>query len=589
MDPVLEIKARLSIEDLVGQYCQLQKKGRSYVCLCPFHNDSHPSFLVSPEKGIAYCFACQKGGDIFSFYQLIEGVDFPQAIKELADKTGVVIDKQQYTGPKKDEKERMRECLQEASRYYRAQLKEKADIAAYLAKRGVSAEEAAAFGIGYAPESFTATYDHLLRSDFSRQEVAGAGLSIQRDIDGKTYDRFRHRLMFEIRDLQGRIIGFGGRTMGDDDAKYVNSPDGPLYHKSNVLFGLDRAKEKMRETNTAIVVEGYFDVLACHRVGATNAVAACGTALTEEHVKILKRYVDTVVLCLDTDRAGRAAAERAFPILVRGGLQVHAVLLPEKDPADMAVEDATLLQSLLTSGAKPYVQLMIEESLKQDLSSAVTKRAVLQKLLQLLRPIPSSLERAEYVRAMASAFGVGETELDRDLSQIQFDMRNAAPAPAAKPVAKQMFSATEVALGFFFHYPQFLALAGELIEPEEQFARELHTAFKILSADEQALKKMSQIDIGSLQFSTPEFADRARILALYFEQDIHRGLSEWSDGVALRELRRNIHNANREMLRRKQQEIARKLAEARAAGRSDEEAALQAQSKQLLSIAKVAA
>lgn len=588
MDPVIEIKSRLSIDALVSQYCQLQKKGRGYVCICPFHNDSRPSFLVSPDKGIGYCFACQKGGDIFSFYQLIENVDFPQAIRELAEKTGVVLESAAPTGPRRDEKERMRDCLAEVERFYRMQLQESAAMQQYLQERGVTQDERAAFGLGYAPDSFSATYEHLLRADFSRQEVVACGLTVQRDIDGKSYDRFRHRIMFPIRDIQGRTIGFGGRTMGGDDAKYVNSPDGALYHKSHVLFGLDRAKERMRETRVALVVEGYFDVLACHRVGATNTVAACGTALTEDHVRLLKRYVDTVILCLDMDEAGRAAGERAFPLLAKEGLQVRTVVLPQKDPADFVLEDADGLRALLASGGTPYIDAMIAAAVTLDLHEPGVKRATLAKILQLLRAIPSSLERAEYVRSMAAAFGVGVTELDRDLAQVQFEMRSMQPQAKVHVPSAEMFSATEIVLGLFFHYPQFLTLVEELIEPEEGFCRELYVALKNAAAAGVG-KDPTGVQIDQLAFSVPAFLERARILALYFEQEKHRGMAEWGDNIARKEIRRNIHNANRELLRKKQQDIARKLADAQRAGDRDRQDELHAQYKQLLSIAKVTA
>jgi hypothetical protein len=205
---------RLPIEQLVAQYCQLQKKGRNFVCLCPFHNDSKPSLLVSPDKGIAYCFACQTGGDIFSFYQAIEGVAFPQALKELAERAGVVLEnKPGMAAPKKDEKDRARDCLLSALSFYRAQLSGSASAKEYLAKRAVPAEQIERFEIGVAPDSFSATYEHLLKQGFSRKEILAAGLGVQKELqDEKIYDRFRHRLMFPIHDPQGAIVGFGGRS-----------------------------------------------------------------------------------------------------------------------------------------------------------------------------------------------------------------------------------------------------------------------------------------------------------------------------------------------------------------------------------------
>src|SRR3989338_2898351 len=351
MDSVAEIKMRLPIEQLVAQYWQLTKKGRNFVCLCPFHSDSHPSFLVSPDKGIGYCFACRSGGDIFSFYQKIEGCDFPQAIRELAEKTGVKPETRPSAGaaPKKDEKDRARECVQAAVRFYRDNLKQSPASQECLRRRSVPQEQIDKFEIGVAPDSFSATYEELLKQGFSRKEILAAGLGIQKELrEERIYDRFRNRLMFPIHDAQGNLVGFGGRTLGDDDAKYINSSDGILFHKSGILYGMHLAKDAIREKGKALLVEGYFDVLACHRVGATHAVATCGTALTAEHVKLLKRYSETVTLCLDSDRAGQEAMERAFLLLSKEGVHVEAVLLPGKDQSETLASDPALLGHLLS-------------------------------------------------------------------------------------------------------------------------------------------------------------------------------------------------------------------------------------------------
>ena len=254
MDSVAEIKARLPIEDLVRSYTQLTKKGKNYVGLCPFHNDTHPSFLVSPDKGICYCFPCQKGGDIFTFYQQIEHVDFPQALRDLAERVGVTLPDAPKGGPTKDEKERLRDCLDAACAHFK-KLLASSPAKDYLDKRGVTPEEIATFELGVSPVGFTDTYDYLLKAGYSRKEIVLSGLAIQKDLSNENpYDRFRNRLMFPIHDGQGRIIGFGGRTLGNDDAKYLNGAESPLYRKSSVLYGLHHALEAMREAKRVIVV-----------------------------------------------------------------------------------------------------------------------------------------------------------------------------------------------------------------------------------------------------------------------------------------------------------------------------------------------
>lgn len=579
MDSVAEIKARLSIDALVGQYVQLQKKGRNFVGLCPFHQDSHPSFLVSPDKGICYCFPCQKGGDIFSFYQLIEGVDFRQALKDLAEKAGVTLPDAPVDHVKKDEKDRARECLAAAAAYYERTLRAAPETIAYLADRGVTEAEIADFGLGLAPDSYTATYEYLLKAGFSRKEVLAAGLGVQKDLgEERIYDRFRHRLMFPIHDVQGRIIGFGGRTLGNDDAKYLNVSDGPLYRKSAVLYGMHRATKAMRETKRAVLVEGYFDVLACHRVGVTEAVATCGTALTEEHVKLLKRYADKVVLCLDSDRAGRDAAERAFMLCSREGMQVEGVVLGEKDPADAARQSPEALRSLLAESAQPYLEIVCGELRASDLSSPSVMHDALQRLLPLLQSISTATERSHAIRRGAAALGTTETALLDDLHRYEQKVP-LAPRQTTAPLANTatMYTSVELALGLFLLYPREIALVHELMQPEDEFAAALHGA--LLAMGDRVDFTVDDLTL------PPEMHARAGVLLLYCEEN---GFAGWNDAVAAREIRRNCKIANRELLHRRQKDITRRLLEARRLGNAAEENELAAQYQQLLQLSRLA-
>ncbi len=577
MDAVFEIKARLPIEDLVRQYCQLTKKGRNFVALCPWHHDTRPSFLISPDKGICYCFPCQKGGDIFSFYQLMEGVDFPQAIKELAERTGVVVEKRPADASRKDEKERLRECLECAALFFAHALSESSNTKEYLVSRGVTQEEVGRYALGLAPDSFSATYDHLLKKGFSRKEIQAAGLGIQKDLnEERMYDRFRNRVMFPIHDVQGRIIGFGGRTLAGDDAKYLNSSESPLYRKSTVLYGLHHALKDMRETKRVLIVEGYFDVLACHRVGVEEVVASCGTALTEEHARLLKRHVDTVVLCLDQDSAGRAAADRAFCVLSALDVQVQGIILRDKDPADAVLAGPEELKRLLTEGAKPYLDIVCAEIAKSDLSNPAVRHAALQRLLPLLRSLASSTERTHAVRDSANALGTTATSLMDDLRT--FEAKLSVPKKMADaPIASSPYSTADIAIGLLLLYPKHLGLLQELIPPEEGFAGQLYPVLKSLPADTKDI-------LASLR-DCEELIKHARILQLYCEE---QGFTDWSDAIAIREIRRNCHHANRDLLRHKQQEITRQLLEARRLGELTQEALLQTQYQQLIKLTKMA-
>lgn len=581
MDSVAEIKMRLPIEQLVAQYCQLTKKGRNFVCLCPFHNDSHPSFLVSPDKGIGYCFACRSGGDIFSFYQKIEGCDFPQAIRELAEKTGVKLEtREKAHAPKKDEKDRARECVHAALRLYQSHLKNSPAARDYLLKRQVTPEQIEQFEIGVAPDSFSATYEELLKQGFSRKEILGAGLGIQKELqEERIYDRFRNRLMFPIHDAQGNLVGFGGRTLGDDDAKYINSSEGILFHKSGVLYGMHFAKESIREKGKALLVEGYFDVLACHRVGALHAVATCGTALTAEHVKLLKRYCETVTLCLDSDRAGQEAMERAFLLLSKEGLHIEAVILPDKDPSDMLASDADALGRVLRSPAAPYLETVLERMRGEDLSSPLERRQALKRLLRLLAALSSDVERRDYLTKAAGVFQTSESALEEDLRRADQELPS-VPSSSAAPLvdAGDLFSTLEITLGLFLCYPQLRHLLPELIQPPDSgMAAVLYRALRDLPAGQEAT-----LDILVLP---PEVKERAAVLALYCEQ--HR-FHDWSDSLATREIRKHCKLVNRETLRHKQEEITRRLLEARKEGRGAEEVQLQNQYQQVARLMKVA-
>ena len=584
MDPVEEIKSRLPIEELVGQYRQLTKKGSNFACLCPFHNDTHPSMVVSPDKGIAFCFACNTGGDIFSFYQSIEGVEFRQALKDLADRTGVELPQQ--TAPvareSKDEKERIRSCLEAAQDFFVDQLKKSEKTRGYLSDRKIPTEQIEKFGLGYAPDSFSATYEHLLKVEFSKSEITKAGLGIQKDLkEGKIYDRFRNRLIFPIHDARGQLVGFGGRTLGEDDAKYINSSEGPLYNKSEILYGMHHAKESIRKKKTVIMVEGYFDVLACHRVGIENVVAVSGTALTEKHVKIIKRSCETVVLCLDQDQAGRDASERSFYLCSAEKLLVQSVEIAQKDPDEAANTDPKLLKQLLTDGGIPYIAYVMDQLRKKDLTSVAAKRDALNRLLPLMNAVSSSVEQEQYIVEAAALFGTTETALKEDFNRAEFQAVTSIGEPE-KPVERKgkstkTFSCIEVTLGLFFLYPKHRNLLDQIIEPVDGFAAALYKAMKEVSTEQK------EFTVDSINLPD-EDRERASILLMYCEE---HEFGRWSEGLAVREIKKNCAYANKQLLKEKQIEITQKLVKAKAEGKRAEEEQLSNQYYQLIKLAKM--
>ncbi|OGJ61583.1 DNA primase [Candidatus Peribacteria bacterium RIFCSPLOWO2_01_FULL_51_18] len=580
MDEKDEIKTRLPIDQLVAQYCQLKKKGRNFVALCPFHNDSHPSLLVSPDKGIAYCFACQSGGDIFSFVQKIEGVDFPEALKILAEKAGVKLtDRRPKTdvAVTKDIKVRFRECMEAAQAFYASKLNSTDTALKYVENRGVGPELISQFGIGYAPDSFSETYEYLLKKGFSRAEIVGAGLGIQRELkEERIYDRFRHRIMFPISDPQGGLIGFGGRTMGDADAKYVNSPESALYDKSSVLFGLFQGRDAVRSSRRAILVEGYFDAIAAHKAGVHNVVAVSGTALTEQHVKIIKRYADEVLLCLDQDNAGQLAAGRAFDLLSRAQLKIFSVTLPAKDPDELVQRDSALFSHLISQTAVPYIDAVIGR-LKdmKDILEPAGKRKISEILFPLLSAVQSSVELRAYLEKAAQNFGIVESEIAADFRK--FKSAEGRPLKKQPDLPAGPYSRQELTLGLALTYPQTRPLLKELIplaEPLEKIRLHLIEA----SPEQEGGELIPKIDIGESD------RERLTVTALYCEENFPM----WSESLAIREMRKMISATNRELMVRKQHEIISLLKEARSGGRSDDEARLLLQYQQLLKLSRMA-
>ncbi len=581
MDVKDEIRARLPIDQLVAQYCQIKRKGRNFVSLCPFHNDSHPSFLISPDKGIAYCFACQSGGDIFSFFQKIESVDFPTAVKMLAEKAGVEIPKdnfQKKPSVSKDEKDRLRECLAAASTFFETKLRAIPAALSYVEKRGVPPELITKFGIGYSPDSYSETYDHLLKLGFSRSEIVTAGLGIQKEIEGSIYDRFRHRIMFPIRDAQGSIIGFGGRAMGDSDAKYVNSPESPLYNKSSVLFGLFQARDAIRKTRKVVLVEGYFDCIAAHKAGIEHVVAVSGTALTEDHVKILRRHADEVILCLDQDNAGQLAAVRAFDLLSRAHLRINSTTLPAKDPDELVQRDPILFAHILNDTAIPYIDSVISRlKLRPDTSEPSGKLVVAETLFPLLDAVPTSVEVRAYIQKAAQSFGVIESEFDRDFRAWKTQSGSLKKAEAPHVMTFDSYSRYELCIGFALLYPLVRLLVPELIAPEDDIYAALVSVLP-LSPEKTAAELLAPLDID------PVIKEKLNVLVLYCEENF----PVWSDNMAPKEFRKLVLSSNREKMLEKQLTIVKELKIAREKGRKDEETRLLTQYQQLLRLMMMA-
>ncbi|MDO4219162.1 MAG: DNA primase [Synergistaceae bacterium] len=335
MDTVSDITSRLDLVTFVGSYVKLIKRGKNYFCCCPFHNEKTPSLSVSPDKQTWHCFGCGKGGDIITFCMEIEHLDFKEALEKLAELAGVTLERyQKHFTPNKD-------LLLEAENFFAKQISlVSAKVAQeYLAKRFLSLDDARRFNVGYSPASWDALVRHFAELGISPDVLVSHGLA-NKNSRGGFYDRFRGRLMFSIRNNVGRIVGFGGRILDGDEAKYVNSPESTLYNKRHILYMLDKAKTSIRERNYCILVEGYMDAIRCHIAGFTNTVASCGTALTQEQAALIKRLTNRCIVCYDSDKAGQEAALRAMYLLQEEGITPRRVIIQSaKDPDELLLED----------------------------------------------------------------------------------------------------------------------------------------------------------------------------------------------------------------------------------------------------------
>lgn len=432
-DTVQQIKDRLSIVDVVSQYVKLERAGQNMRARCPFHAERTPSFIVSPDRGTYHCFGCAVGGDIFSFVEAIEGVDFKGALKMLAEKAGVEI--VYARGEKKEETDRLFEAMETATLFYQSRLSD--DAKKYLKERGLKPATVAAFRLGLADDSWTALTDHLKKKKFSEKEVVDAGLAKRGD-KGIT-DKFRNRIMFPIADTAGRIVAFSGRTFGanahPDAPKYLNSPETALYHKSRILYGFDRAKQSIRKHNFAVLVEGQMDLIASHQAGWANTVAVSGTAFTPEHAALLKRMSENLVIALDPDEAGLKAAARAARAALQQGMNVKVAQLPnELDPADLILKNGAEAWRDKIRKAKDIITFLLDVLEERAKAKDSFRRSVESAVLPFLADVQSPIAREQYAREIANRLGVSETAIHETLRKsptLQTATKSAEPVRTA--------------------------------------------------------------------------------------------------------------------------------------------------------------
>jgi DNA primase len=430
---VEQIKERLPIDEVIGSYVKLEKSGKSLKAKCPFHNEKSASFFVSPERGGYYCFGCGAKGDIFSFVEQFEGLDFRGALKVLAERAGVKLVANDRTN---DERDKLFEIMEEATKYFENEYVKSKEAQAYVESRGIKDETRKSFRISWAPLGWNNVHNYLKGKGYSDILLEKAGLIKKKDNSDNAngpssyYDRFRGRVMFPIADTSGRVIAFSGRILKDDgqSAKYLNSPDTPLYDKSAILFGLDKAKTEIRRLNYSILVEGQMDLVMSHQAGIKNTVASSGTALSDEGVNkegiinnlgLVRRLSPNVIIAFDADQAGRKAAMRASGIALSLGMDVKiADIVGGKDPADLVKEDVELWRNVIKQ-AKPVIEFELANVLKETTDSRKVPRELRERVFPFVASIESSTDKSYFVKMIADRANIDEQAIWEDVRVIE--------------------------------------------------------------------------------------------------------------------------------------------------------------------------
>jgi DNA primase len=557
------IKERLGVEEVISSYMKLEKAGKNFKGKCPFHNEKTPSFFVSPDRGSFYCFGCGAKGDIFTFVEQFEGLDFMGALKLLAERAGIPITFENRE--KKTERERLYSVMEAACIFYQGQLAGEAKE--YLKKRGVKDETVKEFRIGFAPEGWRNLRDALSKKGFTDADMEKAGLVKRKDA-GDYYDRFRDRVMFPITDSSGRIIAFSGRLLHEKEGegKYINTPDSPLYDKSAVLYGIDKAKGEIRKRDYTILVEGQMDLIMSHQAGIKNTVAASGTALTEDTISreavtnnlgIIRRLSPNLLIAFDSDKAGRNAALRAARIALNLGMDVKiADIEGGKDPADLVLANPEKWKDTLRH-SKPIIEFILDGIMKEKSAVKLDPRKlpaiIREKILPFIAEIQGNMERSHWIKMIHDKTGLSEEAVRDDLNSFLKNKKTEAIPPAgiasimAKNipqgrldiVARKLFgllafaekNADKITIDSKEYRKQIKEITGDeyerIIAETEPFKDELILEAEITYGDGHDIKK--------------ELAE----LMINFEEDVlKKKMSEVMNSLAAAEREKNVEKSN---------------------------------------------
>ncbi len=414
---VQKIKERLGIVDVISSYITIEKSGANFKAKCPFHHEKTASFYISPDRQSYYCFGCAVKGDIFSFVQEFEGVDFLTSLKMLADRAGVVIER--FEGKDGGSDNRIFDILEETTKFFQNNLKDNNEALSYLQKRNLSIETLRAWRLGYAQNDWRSLKMYLKTKGYADKEMLDAGV-IKENEKGESYDRFRDRIMFPIFDTAGRVIAFSGRILHakDEEAKYLNSPDTPLFDKSKTLYGYNVAKISIKQNQFVILVEGQMDLLMSHQAGFSNTVASSGTALTSGHLEILKRLTDTIVIAYDADNAGRNATLRAWKLALSQGFETKVVFLQQGlDPADAIAKDKNIWSDAIKN-AQNIIDYFIQ-NMESEKDRGLADKILKEKVLPLIKYVQSAIDRSRFLQKASFVSGISEHALTEELNKIK--------------------------------------------------------------------------------------------------------------------------------------------------------------------------
>ena len=428
---VQKIKERLSIVDVISSYMKVEASGKNYKARCPFHNEKTPSFFISPERGTYYCFGCSAKGDIFSFVEHFEGTDFLGSLKILAERAGVSLSL--YENKEKDKTSIFYEIIEEATSFFEINFAKNNEARSYLLNRGLNDASMKNFRVGYAPESWTSVLDHLIKKGYRKEDIEIVGLVKKKD--NRHYDRFRGRIMFPISDSSGRVIAFSGRifkktdsTSSIEEAKYLNSPDTPLFNKSNILFGIDKAKTSIRSRDYSIVVEGQMDLILSHQAGFTNTVAVSGTAFTDSTVDndskinslgLIRRLSSNIIFAYDGDDAGIRAASRSAMIALSLDMQVKVTVMPKgKDPADIIFENQDKWKDVIKNSVN-IISFHLDRICRNSNDIRIRGKEIREIIFPFMMMVNSSIEKSAYINEIHSKTGISESAIIEDYEKFE--------------------------------------------------------------------------------------------------------------------------------------------------------------------------